>query len=129
MPGRLRHRRQEHRGGCEASAASPRKTPETTKDFREVLDRQDVDAVLVATPDHWHALPTVMACQAGKDVYVEKPLATSIGEGRAMMTAAETHQRVVQMGTQWRSGKHAEAVDYVHSGKLGKVTGSRLGVP
>jgi len=97
--------------------------PATTKDFREVLDRKDVDCVLVATPDHWHALPTVMACQAGKDVYVEKPLATSIREGRAMITAAEKHNRVVQMGTQWRSGKHfAAAVEYVQSGKLGKVT-------
>ncbi|MBL9135926.1 MAG: Gfo/Idh/MocA family oxidoreductase [Verrucomicrobiales bacterium] len=97
--------------------------PETAKDFRAVLDRKDVDCVLVATPDHWHALPTVLACQAGKDVYVEKPLATSIREGRAMITAAEKHQRVVQMGTQWRSGKHfAEAVAYVQSGKLGKVS-------
>lgn len=99
------------------------KAPETTKDFRTILDRKDVDCVLVATPDHWHALPTVLACQAGKDVYVEKPLATSIREGRAMLTAAEKHGRVVQMGTQWRSSKSmAEAVDYVQSGKLGKVT-------
>jgi predicted dehydrogenase len=99
------------------------KAPATTRDFRQVLDRKDVDCVLVATPDHWHALPTVMACQAGKDVYVEKPLATSIREGRAMLTAAEKHGRIVQMGTQWRSGKHfAEAVDYVRSGKLGKVS-------
>ncbi|MGE4182203.1 MAG: Gfo/Idh/MocA family protein [Limisphaerales bacterium] len=99
------------------------KAPATTKEFRDVLDRKDVDCVLVATPDHWHALPTVMACQAGKDVYVEKPLATSIREGRAMITAAEKHDRVVQMGTQWRSGRHfAEAVEYVRSGKLGKVS-------
>ncbi len=99
------------------------KRPDTTKDFQAVLDRQDVDVVLVATPDHWHALPTVMACQAGKDVYVEKPLATSIREGRAMITAAEKHHRVVQMGTQWRSGKHfGEAVDYVKSGKLGRIS-------
>jgi predicted dehydrogenase len=98
------------------------KKPETVKDFRRVLDRNDVDVVLVGTPDHWHALPTVMACQAGKDVYVEKPLATTIAEGRAMLTAAETHGRIVQMGTQWRSGKHwAEAVEFVRSGKLGKV--------
>jgi predicted dehydrogenase len=87
------------------------KKPDTVKDFRRVLERKDVDAVIVATPDHWHALPTVLACQAGKDVYVEKPLATSIAEGRAMLTAAQKHNRVVQMGTQWRSGKHwAEAV-------------------
>jgi predicted dehydrogenase len=98
------------------------KAPDTVKDFRRVLDRKDVDAVIVATPDHWHALPTVMACQAGKDVYVEKPLATSIAEGRAMLEAARKHDRVVQMGTQWRSGEHwAKAVEFVQSGKLGKV--------
>ena len=98
------------------------KKPDTVKDFRRVLDRKDVDAVIVATPDHWHALPTVLACQADKDVYVEKPLATSIAEGRAMLTAAQKHKRIVQMGTQWRSGEHwAEAVEIVRSGKLGKV--------
>lgn len=96
--------------------------PEGVKDFRRIIDRKDIDAVLVATPDHWHALPTIHACQAGKDVYCEKPLATSIGEGAAMLAAARKYDRVVQMGTQWRSGPHyAEAVDYVHSGKLGKI--------
>ncbi|MFM1942159.1 MAG: hypothetical protein RI897_1141 [Verrucomicrobiota bacterium] len=96
--------------------------PDTVKDFRRVLDRKDVDAVIVATPDHWHALPTVMACQAGKDVYVEKPLAKSIAEGRAMVTAGTKHRRVVQMGTQRRSSEHiAQAVDFVRSGKLGQI--------
>jgi predicted dehydrogenase len=96
--------------------------PDTVKDFRRVLDRDDVDVVLVATPDHWHALPTVYACQAGKDVYVEKPLATSIAEGRAMLEAARRHDSVVQMGSQWRSGDHyREAVEFVHSGQLGTV--------
>ena len=98
------------------------KKPTGVKDFRRVLDRADMDVVVIATPDHWHALPTVLACQAGKDVYVEKPLATSIAEGRAMLTAGQKHQRVVQMGTQWRSGQHwAEAVEFVRSGKLGTV--------
>ena len=74
-------------------------------------------------PDHWHALPTVLACQAGKDVYVEKPLAKTIDEGRAMLEAAKRHQRVVQMGSQWRSCKHiVEAAEFVRSGKLGKVS-------
>ncbi len=96
--------------------------PDAVKDFRRVLERKDVDAVLVCTPDHWHALPTVLACQAGKDVYVEKPLATTIAEGRAMVEAARRHGRVVQMGTQWRSGAHyQEAVEWVQSGKLGKI--------
>jgi predicted dehydrogenase len=93
-----------------------------TRDFRKVLDQKDVDAVIVATPDHWHALPTVMACQAGKDVYVEKPLSVSIGEGRIMVETARKYDRVVQMGTQQRSSPHyAEAVEYVKGGKLGKV--------
>ena len=97
--------------------------PDTVKDFRRVLERKDVDAVLIATPDHWHALPTVLACQAGKDVYVEKPLAKSIDEGRAMLEAARRHNRVVQMGSQWRSCQHIrEAAEFVRSGKLGKVS-------
>lgn len=96
--------------------------PKTVRDFRRVLDDRDVDVCLVATPDHWHALPSILACQAGKDVYVEKPLATSIGEGRAMVAAAHRHNRVVQMGTQWRSGTHfVEAVDYLRSGRLGTI--------
>ena len=69
--------------------------PDTCRDFRRVLDRDDIDVVIVGTPDHWHAIPTIMACQAGKDVYVEKPLATSIEEGRAMVDAARKYDRVV----------------------------------
>jgi predicted dehydrogenase len=93
-----------------------------TMDFRKVLDRKDIDAVIVGTPDHWHALPTVMACEAGKDVYVEKPLSLTIGEGRVMVDVARRTNRVVQMGTQQRSATHyAEAVDYVKSGALGKI--------
>ena len=96
--------------------------PDTVKDFRRVLDRRDVDVLLVATPDHWHALPTVLGCQAGKDVYVEKPLATTIAEGRAMVEAARRHQRIAQMGAQRRSSPtYAAAVEFVRSGKLGKV--------
>lgn len=96
--------------------------PDTVKDFRRVLDRADVDVVIVATPNHWHALPTVYACQAGKDVYVEKPLAKTIDEGHAMREAARRHRRVVQMGTQMHSGKHyRDAVEFVRSGKLGKL--------
>ncbi len=94
----------------------------TTRDFRKVLDLKDLDAVIVATPDHWHALPTIMACQAGKDVYVEKPLSVSIGEGRVMVNAARKYGRVVQMGTQQRSASHyTKAVEFVQSGKLGKI--------
>ena len=98
-------------------------TPDlVTRDFRRVLERSDIDAVVVATPDHWHALVTVMACEAGKDVYVEKPLSLSIGEGRVMVDVARRTNRVVQMGTQQRSAPHfTDAVEYVRSGKLGKI--------
>jgi len=109
--------------GVEICDSKRGKKPETVKDFRRVLDRKDVDVVLIATPDHWHALPMVLACQAGKDVYVEKPLAKTIDEGRAMLEAAKRHQRVVQMGSQWRSCKHImEAGEFIRSGKLGKVS-------
>ena len=92
------------------------------RDFRRVVELKDLEAVIVATPDHWHALPTVTACQAGKDVYVEKPLSVSIAEGRIMVETARKNDRVVQMGTQQRSATHyKEAVDYVKSGKLGRV--------
>src|SRR3974377_2439660 len=69
------------------------KQPETVKDFRRLIERKDIDVCLVCTPDHWHALPTVIALDAGKDVYCEKPLATSIGEGRAMAAAARRNGR------------------------------------
>lgn len=92
-------------------------------DFRAVLDLKDVDVVVVSTPDHWHALPTILACQAGKDVYVEKPLAHNIYEGRKMVEAARRHHRVVQMGTQQRSGKHYQEVfQLIQAGKIGKVS-------
>ncbi len=98
------------------------KLEQKTQDFRRLLDRTDLDAVIVATPDHWHAIPTVMACQSGKDVYVEKPLALTIHEGRVMVDAARKYNRVVQMGTQQRSAPHfSDAVEYVKSGKLGKI--------
>lgn len=97
------------------------------RDFRKVLELKDVDAVLIATPDHWHAIPTVLACQAGKDVYVEKPLAHNIKEGRAMVAAARRHNRVVQMGAQQRSAPHyAEAARIIQSGELGPVHFARI---
>jgi len=95
----------------------------TYKDFRRVLEHKDIDAVIVATPDHWHAIPMIAACEAGKDVYQEKPLSHTLFEGRKMVEAAKTHNRVVQVGTQQRSGEHFQkAVELVRSGKLGKVT-------
>jgi predicted dehydrogenase len=92
------------------------------KDFRELLARKDIDAVIVATPDHWHAIPAVLACQAGKDVYIEKPLAHNIKEGRAIVEAARRNNRVVQVGTQHRSSQHyREIARIIQSGELGRV--------
>ena len=92
------------------------------RDFRKLLEQKDVDAVVIATPDHWHALPTVLACRAGKDVYVEKPLGHTIKEGRAMVEAARRTNRVVQTGTQHRSAPHyREVARIIQSGDLGSV--------
>lgn len=94
----------------------------TYKDFRRLLEQPDVDAVLIATPDHWHAIPTVMACAAEKDIYVEKPLGHNVREGQAMLKAAREHNRIVQIGTQHRSAPHWEVIrEIVQSGALGKV--------
>ncbi len=92
------------------------------KDFRKILERKDVQAVHIATPDHWHAAICILACQAGKDVYVEKPLGLTIREGRAMVEAARRHNRVVQTGTQHRSAPHYKEVeDIIQSGQIGEV--------
>jgi predicted dehydrogenase len=92
-------------------------------DFRKVLDDKTIDVVINATPDHWHALPTVMACQAGKDVFVEKPISVAVEEGKAMLAAARKHQRVVQVALWQRSNVHfQQAAQVVRQGLLGKVT-------
>jgi predicted dehydrogenase len=91
-------------------------------DFRRVLERKDVNAVVVATPDHWHPLIMVEACRAGKDVYVEKPISHNVREGRLMVETARRYQRVVQVGIQQRSGTHFQrAVKAVQEGRIGKV--------
>ncbi|MGA2606288.1 MAG: Gfo/Idh/MocA family oxidoreductase, partial [Terriglobia bacterium] len=93
------------------------------KDFRKLLEHKDIDAVIVATPEHWHAIPTIMACEAGKDVYVEKPISHTILEGRRMVEAANKNNRVVQCGTQQRSGEHFQKVaELLRSGRIGRVT-------
>jgi predicted dehydrogenase len=98
------------------------KKPQLYKDFRKLLDKKDIDIVIIATPDHWHCLMTVMACQAGKDVYVEKPLANSIAECFSMVKAQQKYGRVVQVGQWQRSNQHwKDATDYVRQGKLGKI--------
>jgi predicted dehydrogenase len=96
--------------------------PEAYGDFRRVLDRKDIDAIVVATPDHWHAIPTILGLQAGKDVYCEKPLSFRIGEGRAMADAAANHKRVTQMGNLIHAGdNYRRAVEIVRSGVLGPI--------
>ena len=100
------------------------------KDFRAILDDKTIDAVIVATPDHWHALQTVMACQAGKDVYVEKPTSVAIAEGRKMVQAARTYNRVVQVGTQQRSGAHfQQAAKLIQDGVIGRISAVRWTSP
>jgi len=101
--------------------------PEVYGDFRKVLDRKDIDAVVVATPDHWHAIPTILACQAGKDVYCEKPLSHRVAEGRAMVTAASKAKRVTQMGNLIHAGENYHRVaEIVQSGVLGKISKTRV---
>lgn len=97
------------------------------KDFRKLLENKEIQAVVVSTPDHWHALMTIMACAAGKDVYVEKPLTLFIDEGKWMVQAARKFKRVVQVGTQQRSGLHYQkGRKLVREGYLGKVTNVRM---
>ena len=104
-----------------APGSGPARIPQL-RDFRQVLDRKDVDAVHIATPDHWHASIAVLACAAGKDVYVEKPTSLTIREGRAMVDAARKYNRIVQVGTQHRSAPHfAKIAEMIQRGDIGPV--------
>ena len=106
----------------EAVARVQGRAPKAVQDFRRILDDRDIDVLINATPDHWHALGSILACQAGKDVYVEKPMTHNAWEGRKMIEAAEKHGRIVQVGMQSRSAKYlADAADYIRSGQLGDV--------
>ena len=114
----------EHLDGAAALVEKRRGAkPFTARDFRRVLDRKDLDAVMIATPDHWHALPTIQACQAGKDVFVEKPLCHSLNEGRAMAAAARRYNRVTQLGNHIHNDfpNYRRVVELVRSGILGDV--------
>jgi predicted dehydrogenase len=103
-------------------AEKQQRAPKTVNDLRRALDDQSVDAIIVATPDHWHALATVWGCQAGKDVYVEKPVSHSPWEGRKMVDAARRYNRIVQVGTQNRSAEYnKQAKKYIDDGKLGSI--------
>ena len=101
-------------------------SPKTTKNYHDVLAMKDVDAVVICTPDHWHALQTIHACQAGKDVYVEKPLSLCVEEGRLMVEAARKHKRVTQVGLMRRSSAFCrDACEFVRKGGIGQVTVAR----
>ncbi len=106
-----------------AARQASKKTPRTYGDWREMLKEKDLDIVLVATPDHWHALPMIEAVKSGADVWVQKPISIDVVEGQAMLAAARKYGRVVQVGTQRRSTPHLiEARDrYLREGKLGKI--------
>jgi predicted dehydrogenase len=106
-----------------ATRQASKKTPRTYSDYREMIKEKDLDIVLIATPDHWHALPMIAAVEAGIDVYVQKPISVDISEGQAMLSAARKHSRVVQVGTQRRSTPHLIEArnDIVRAGRLGKI--------
>jgi predicted dehydrogenase len=105
-----------------AARQASKKRPRVYGDYREMLKEKDLDVVIVGTPDHWHALPTIAAIEAGADVYVQKPISVDVKEGEAMVAAARKHNRVVQVGTQRRSTPHlVEARKLIQEGKLGKV--------
>jgi predicted dehydrogenase len=106
-----------------ATRQASKKTPRTYTDYRKMLAERDLDLVLIATPDHWHALPFLEAVKAGADVYVQKPISVDVVEGQAMLAAARKHGRVVQVGTQRRSTPHLIEArnDIVKAGKLGNV--------
>jgi len=108
----------------EARKCGDRNQPVATyRDVRRLLENKDVDAVVTATPNHWHALVTVWSCQAGKDVYVEKPVSHDLWEGRQMVQAARTYRRIVQSGTQRRSDTGLrEAIAWIREGHLGQIT-------
>jgi predicted dehydrogenase len=102
--------------------ANHRKRPPLVADVRRILDDKSIDALVIAAPDHWHAPATILACDAGKDVYVEKPASHNLREGRLMIEAARRNKRIVQLGTQARSRPVTQrAIEYVKSGKIGKV--------
>jgi len=116
-----------HHGRLEEGKAQLGSTARACADFRELLDDKLVDAVVISTPDHWHALMAMLACAAGKDVYVEKPLSLFVREGRWMMDVAARHRRVVQVGTQQRSGLHYQrARELIRNGQIGNVMSVRM---
>jgi predicted dehydrogenase len=115
-----------HQPYVEFAAKKAGGSPARFGDYRRLLEHKDMDAVVIGTPDHWHALQMIQACEAGKDVYVEKPLSLVVAEGRAMVDAAQRHNRVVQVGIHRRSAAFVkEAAELVRGGAIGTVTVAR----
>src|SRR5258708_28952781 len=111
---------------AKAVEASHRQRPPLVADVRRILDDKSIDALVIAAPDHWHAPATILACDAGKDVYVEKPASHNLREGRLMIAAARRNNRIVQLGTQSRSRASTQkAIEYIKSGKIGKVVAAK----
>ena len=119
-----------HAAAAKARVEEANKRPCTVYgDYRKMLEDKSIDAVVVSTPDHWHALPAIHACEAGKDVYCEKPLTLFIAEGQALVNAVRRHKRVLQTGSQQRSdAKFLQACEYIRSGRLGKIKTVKVGL-
>lgn len=119
---RVLEKGRKHVVDAQAASKQPAAELAVSQDLRHMLDSKEVDAISTATPNFWHSLIVVLGCQAGKDVYVEKPVSHNVWEGRQAVKAARKYNRIVQAGTQYRSSAPIhEAVDYIHAGKLGKV--------
>src|SRR3982751_4924253 len=116
-----------HAGRLDEGASACGAGAKTYRDFRRLLENKDIQGVVVSTPDHWHCAMTILACAAGKDVYVEKPLTLFVREGRWMTQAARKYNRIVQAGTQQRAGKHYQrARELIRGGHIGKVVSVRV---
>jgi predicted dehydrogenase len=116
-----------HRGRLAEGLKAMGEGAQGYSDFRELLNNKAIEAVVIATPDHWHALMGMMACAAGKDIYIEKPLTLFVKEGRWLIDVATKNKRVVQVGTQQRSGEHyQQARDLIRTGKIGRVVSVRM---
>ncbi len=116
-----------YKRAAEAEKLQGKKVPNLYKDWRKLIDNKDIDLVIIGTPDHWHCLPMVSACQSGKDVYCEKPMGYTVEECNLMVKAAQKYNRVVQVGQWQRSDPHwQDAVAFVRSGKLGKIRTVRV---
>src|SRR5690606_8880877 len=104
-------------------------TPAIYEDYRKMLEREEIDAVLIGTPDHWHAPMLIDACRAGKDVYCEKPLTLTIDEGKQIVRAVNETKRVVQVGSWQRSdSRYRLAAEMVHAGRLGRINKITVGI-